>query len=284
MENNNNIQSYKKELEGLEVSKLDASANYKKAEAFMAKVVKDKDILPDDKTNILEEVYKKFLLNEDQKLKLNGICKQMYSQTQQGKDEYMNNLLNEMSYNTEPINEIVPYMDYTEEHGLNYMANMRSKNNKKVKCFVSSKKECYKYEDCEENGIYLKHKNNQSKFDIQSFLEYRNGKDIVTAGGMFDILKNILKRFIIFPVETLYDVVPLWIMHTYVYCLFRYVPYIWLNAEKGSGKTTVLEIVMEYSFNGDTNLNSTPASTFRTIENNGSTLFLDEFEDMTRRR
>lgn len=281
---NNNLNEYKKELEKLEVSNVDISSNYKKAEEFMAKVTKDENILSDDKNNILKEVYEKFLLNEEQKQKLGTVCRQIFLRTQQGKDNYINNLISEMSYNTKPITEITPYMDYTEEFGLNYMAIMRNKNNKKVKCFVSSKKDCYKYEDCEENGIYLKHKNNESKFDIQEFLNYKNGKDTVTAGGIFEVLKRILKKYIVFPMDCLYDVISLWIMHTYVYCLFRYVPYVWLNAEKGSGKTTVLEILMEYAFNGDTNLNSTSASVFRTIENNGSTLFLDEFENMTRRR
>ena len=283
-ENNNKINDYKKKLAELEASKLDASTNYKSATEFMAPIIKDDDILLDDKTSILKDVCQKFLLNEEQQKQLGGLCKQMYSQTQQSKDEYMKKLLSEISYNTDSISEISPCMDYTEEHGLNYMAMMKNKDNKKVKCFVSSKKDCYKYEDCEENGIYLKHKNNQSKFYIQAFLNYATGKDDVSAGGIFDVLKDVIKKYIIFPFESLYDVVSIWIMHTYVYCLFRYVPYIWLNAQKGSGKTTVLEVIMEFAFNGDTNLNSTPASLFRTIENNGSALFLDEFEDMTRRR
>lgn len=284
MKKNNKIEEYKKELEKLEVSKVDTSSNYKQAEEFMLKLINDEDIPKEEKTNLLKEVHQKFLLDNEQINQLGMVCKQQFDKTQQGKDEYVKGLLEEMSDNTDYIYELVPYMDYTEEHGLNYMAMMRTKDNKKVKCFVSSKKECYRYEDCEDKGIYLQHTKNTSKFELNTFLKYLKNEDNVTAGRIFNKLKYILKKYIIFPVESLYDIVPLWIMHTYVYCLFRYVPYIWLNADKGSGKSTVLELIMEYSFNGDTNLNSTPATLFRIIENNGCTLFLDEFEDMTRRR
>jgi len=281
MKKNNKVEEYRKELKELEVSKLDTSNNYKQAEEFMLKIVNDEEVTIDDKTIILKEVYEKFSLNEEQKLQLNMICKEQFDRTQQGKDAYINNLIEEMSDNTGDICELVPYMGFTEEHGLNYMAIMRTKNNKKVKCFVSSKKECYKYDDCEDKGIYLKHTNNSSKFMLSSFMDYIKNADNVTAGNIFNELKAVLQKYIIFPVKSLYDIVSLWIMHTYVYCLFRYVPYIWLNAEAGSGKSTVIDVVKEYSFNGLLNVGSTPAVVYRTIENNGSTLFLDEFENMT---
>ena len=281
MEKNNKIEEYIKELKGLEVSKVDTSSNYKQAEKFMLKVVDDEKVSTDDKKIILKEVHQNFLLNKEQEQQLNIVCKQQFEKAQQYKDEYINNLLKEMSDNTHSIYELVPYMDFTEEHGLNYMAIMRTKDNKKVKCFVSSKKECYKYDDCEDKGIYLKHTNNTSKFMLSSFIDYIKNKDNVTAGNIFNELKTILQKYIIFPEKNLYDIISLWIMHTYVYCLFRYVPYIWLNAEAGSGKSTVIDIVKEFAFNGLLNVGSTPAVVYRTIENNGSTLFLDEFENMT---
>ena len=179
------------------------------------------------------------------------------------------------------ITPIIPSMDYTKEYGLSYMALKKDKSGKFEQYFVSSKKEICEYKDCEKVGIYLKHQNNSSAFSMKAYLRFYNGEDNITAGNVFKALKQQLQKYIIFPYTELYDIVSLWIMHTYIYCIFRYVPYIWLNAEAGSGKSNVIDIVMSFSFNGDTNVGGTPAIVYRTIDNNGSTLFLDEFEDMT---
>lgn len=131
------------------------------------------------------------------------------------------------------------------------------------------------------NGITLKHQKNSSKFSLKSYLDFYKGNDNVSAGSIFNTLVQQLRKYLIFPFNELYDIIALWIMHTYVYCLFRYVPYIWLNAEAGSGKSTVLDVIVEYAFNSRTNVGSTPASTFRLIDQHGSVLAIDEFEGMT---
>lgn len=130
-------------------------------------------------------------------------------------------------------------------------------------------------------GIHLKHKKNTSKFSLKSYIDYRQGKLNVKASEILQELKQQLHKYIIFPYDELYDIVALWIMHTYVYCIFRYVPYIWLNAEAGSGKSTTMDVILEFSFNGSSNVGSTAPSIFRKINNNGATLGLDEFENMT---
>ena len=46
------IETYTKELEELEASKLDASSNYNKTEEFMLKVVKDERISAEEKAEL----------------------------------------------------------------------------------------------------------------------------------------------------------------------------------------------------------------------------------------
>ena len=274
-------ETYNKEIEELEASKVDASSNYQKAEEFMLKVVKDEQISTEEKAKLLDKVYKQLLLTDEQKLMLNDVYIAEYSKTKQFKDEYIKNLMENMADDDDTIYQLIPYMDYTKEYGLSYMALKKDKSGKFEQYFVSSKKEICAYKDCDKSGIYLRHQNNSSNFSMRAYMRFYKGEDNVTAGNVFKTLKQQLQKYIIFPHTELYDIVPLWIMHTYIYCIFRYVPYIWLNAEAGSGKSNVMDLVMVISFNGDTNVGGTPAIVYRTIDNNGSTLFLDEFENMT---
>ena len=269
--------SYQKELEELETSKVDASSNYKKAEEFMLKVVKDEQISTEEKAKLLDKAYKQLLLTDEQKLMLNDVYIAEYSKTKQFKDKQIEIIMESMADDDGTITPIIPSMDYTKEYGLSYMALKKDKSGKFEQYFVSSKKEICEYKDCEKVGIYLKHQNNSSAFSMKAYLRFYNGEDNITAGNVFKALKQQLQKYIIFPYTELYDIVSLWIMHTYIYCIFRYVPYIWFNAEAGSGKSNVMDLVMSFSFNGSTTIGSTSAILYRIIENNGSTLFLDEF-------
>lgn len=281
VEKTTTVEQCTKEIEELEASKLDASSNYNKAEEFILKVAKDEQISAEEKAKLLDKVYKQLLLTDEQKLMLNDVYIAEYSKTKQFKDTYITNIMEGMADDDDTIYQLVPYMDYSKEYGLSYMALKKDKSGKFEQYFVSSKKEICAYKDCEKVGIYLKHQNNSSAFSLRAYMRFYNEEDNVTAGNVFKTLKQQLQKYIIFPHTELYDIVSLWIMHTYIYCIFRYVPYIWLNAEAGSGKSNVIDVVMSFSFNGDTNIGGTPAIVYRTIDNNGSTLFLDEFEDMT---
>jgi hypothetical protein len=71
-----------------------------------------------------------------------------------------------------------------------------------------------------------------------------------------------------------------WVMATYVYRLYRSFPYIHLHAEKGSGKTTLMEVLHPIAFNGQYSVNQSSAVIFRDVHASGSTLFLDEVESL----
>lgn len=280
MKQNKVFKTYEEDISKLEVSKVDTSSNYKQAEQFMLKVIQDEKVPKEIKIEIGKKVTEHLLLTDEQKSKLSNWCKEEYSKTKQSNDEYIDNLLSTISDDDNYIYELVPYMDYTEKHGLSYMAIAKIKGAGYEKYFVSSKKDLVPYKNCEQVSIFLKHTKNKSSFGLKSYIQFFKGNDNVKAVKVFKTIKQQLKKYIIFPHNSLYDIVALWIMHTYVYCIFRYVPYIWLNADAGSGKSTVMDIIIQYAFNGLSNVGSTPAVIFRTIENNGSTLALDEFENM----
>ena len=168
----NQANLYREELEKLEVSKLDTSSNYKNAEEFMLKVIRDEQVPKDSKTEIGKQVSEHLLLTDEQKLKLSSICKEEYSKTQQSNDEFIEKLLSDIAEDSDYIYELVPYMDYTQKHGLSYMAIAKIKGAGYEKYFVSSKKDLVPYKDCEQVGIYLKHKKNKSSFSVKAFIEF----------------------------------------------------------------------------------------------------------------
>jgi hypothetical protein len=127
--------------------------------------------------------------------------------------------------------------------------------------------------------IAVRHKRiDQSRFSPQAIIEYLQDERSVNPVELFEELRKYITRFIYFTESHHADFVALWVMGTYVFRVFNYFPYIWLNAEKGSGKSLLMHVLSALAFNGDVLVNPTPAVVFRDIDQNGTTLFIDEFE------
>lgn len=145
---------------------------------------------------------------------------------------------------------------------------------------ITSSKNVFRFEDAEQFEIILRNQDvSISNFLPSSALAYINGRT-ANAYECYAKIKEHIKRFIIFQDHTLYDFLTIWTIGTYMYRLFRYYPYIWINADKGSGKTKVMEVISPLAFNSIITANQTQASIFRTVDADGSTLFIDEFEKM----
>jgi hypothetical protein len=78
--------------------------------------------------------------------------------------------------------------------------------------------------------------------------------------------------------ETIYTTLATWVMGSYVFRIYRTFPYIHLHAEKGSGKTTLMDIMHPIAFNGQPSADQSKALIFRDVHASGSSLFLDEVE------
>jgi len=78
--------------------------------------------------------------------------------------------------------------------------------------------------------------------------------------------------------EEYYPLVALWILGTYFYKEFDAYPYLFINAMRGSGKTRLLKLIAELSYNGELTTNLSEAVLFRTASN--TTHCIDEFEQI----
>jgi hypothetical protein len=151
------------------------------------------------------------------------------------------------------------------------------------KYIISSDKKIIKFSGAAEVGLRLTTMELDtfgfSSTGINKFLydeTYETPKDI------FETIRRYIERYIFLKKKETYSLLALWVMGTYLYKLFRYYPYIHLNAEKGSGKTMLMEVMAPICFNGQISANSTEAVIFRDIQNNSPTMFLDELEKMSK--
>lgn len=127
--------------------------------------------------------------------------------------------------------------------------------------------------------IAVRHKRiDQSRFSPRAIIDYIENDRNVNPATLFEELCKYIRRFIYFTESHQAEFLGLWVMGTYVFRVFNYFPYIWLNAEKGSGKSLLMHVLSALAFNGDVLVNPTPAVLFRDIDQNATTLFIDEFE------
>lgn len=172
--------------------------NGEESRVFITVKLANKFQLTDDEVKILMEV-----LNEAEK-----------------KEKLYEKLLNTPNFIT-----INPSQDYSEEQGMNYTFFSGD-----TKYIVTSKKEIYSFEECEDNGIKLTNIGaSTSKLNPKIVVKYvRDGMSVKVSNIFLEIIE-IFKKYIFFEIQSLYSVLAMWIIHTYLYKLFLYVPYLWLN-------------------------------------------------------
>jgi hypothetical protein len=94
-------------------------------------------------------------------------------------------------------------------------------------------------------------------------------------------VSNILRRFVFLKDDRIYLLLSVWVLATYTYQHFEYMPLLWLTSPtKRSGKTRLLEVLRELAANPTALwINPTEAILFRSAHK-GKTLFLDEVEKL----
>src|SRR3990167_541632 len=97
---------------------------------------------------------------------------------------------------------------------------------------------------------------------------------------LFNEVVQELERLLVFAHPAISRFIAMFIFQTYFQSLFRNVFYIGVVGTKGTGKTTVLEIIRELSWRGQViGPGSSPAAIARTL-NDGCTLCIDEIDEM----
>lgn len=97
---------------------------------------------------------------------------------------------------------------------------------------------------------------------------------------LYEKIKGKLLEYIDFTEKGMADVLTLWIIGTYLYSVFPSFPYIYLMGSKRSGKTKVLAFAEGLAYNAMFTMNISSASLFRLVEDLGTTLLIDESEQL----
>lgn len=146
---------------------------------------------------------------------------------------------------------------------------------------ISSERKLIPFEDAENCGFRLESANvDVSRFSNDGIVKYLTGDQKLDPMQLFKDIVNYIKRFVFFSNELYPAYLALWTMGTYVFRVFRYYPYLWLNAEKVSGKTLLMEVMSKVAFNGDLITNPTEAVIFRDTSANQISMFIDEVENL----
>lgn len=118
-----------------------------------------------------------------------------------------------------------------------------------------------------------------SKESIQDYYSRGNlGIPLVEEYLLIDDLIAILKEHIELRDEREYALIALWIMGTYIHTLLGTYPYLFIYGTKGTGKTTLLNLIAYFSFNGQFWSKPSASNVFRFINIFQATLAIDELE------
>lgn len=98
---------------------------------------------------------------------------------------------------------------------------------------------------------------------------------------MFNMMKDILEYFLDLATEEEYVLYPLWIIMGYVYSIFNAVPFVNLTGFRESGKSKLMAYFQQLCFNAESTNNTSPSAMFHIVEQNMSTILIDEAEKLT---
>lgn len=190
-------------------------------------------------------------------------------------DKYTTEILEELK-NTKSQIVINPSQDFYKN------SMVYSFKNNDAYYLVNSSKKIFKYDDLTIKGIKLRNNNIPSmcNFRAKAAVDFVQGKKKVNLIDCYNKIIAHIQKYVYFEDKGIYTILTLWVIGTYFYKVFRYFPYIWLNADKGSGKTRVMEVIMPLAFNAVLAVNHSEASVFRLVDVDGATLLIDEFEKL----
>jgi hypothetical protein len=125
----------------------------------------------------------------------------------------------------------------------------------------------------------------QPKFSQEAIKRYLNG-DNVDPLIIYERIRDLLLRYIIFQHQWQVDLTVVWIIGTYVYRCFPLYPYYWIKSPtKRCGKTRLLELMSALCFNAEgVETAPTEAVLFRLPSITGGALPWDEAENLFNQR
>lgn len=259
----------------------DVATSIEQAKSFIQSVIGSEEFTEKEIVEFTKKAVKHFNLEKkikDDFVKFSHDLTILYKKNNEEK-AYQNEILKKGTSNIK-VDRIFPAIDYRENIGMIY--GIRGYDNfGKVKTYIGTEKgKIYEIDRAKEFGVIPTHEEEiDTRLTINTYVDYlKNGKT-VKASVLFTKIKDFLKRFIVVANDFYYVLVS-YILMTYIYVLFQVIPYLWLNGERGTGKSTIMKLLNKLCFNPLYCSNITPANIFRQIDNDGSTIILDEFEKM----
>lgn len=99
-----------------------------------------------------------------------------------------------------------------------------------------------------------------------------------SATSLFSSIRKVYEEYIEFADEAYYDVMPLFVMGSYLFRLYRSIGYIHFNGTAASGKSQNLRILDALAFNTEWASSMSSASLYRSLAGNPGTVCIDEAE------
>jgi hypothetical protein len=144
---------------------------------------------------------------------------------------------------------------------------------------VTSERELISFIECPRRNIILhNHEIPERRFSQEALIATIMGLHSVSPKEIFKSLVAYISEFVYLRDSEMYDMLAAWVIGTYIFRCFRYFPYLHINAEKGSGKTLLMEALAPICFNGELLTNPTGSSLLGIIGRKLPTLFIDETE------
>lgn len=113
---------------------------------------------------------------------------------------------------------------------------------------------------------------------ITNFCLKPKSRDHIDPHQLWTELRSIFLECVEYPADIYYDIMPLFIMSSYIYRIFPSMGYIHFNGTKASGKSQNLRLISALGFNTVWAANMTSAALFRQVAGCPGILCVDEIE------
>lgn len=116
----------------------------------------------------------------------------------------------------------------------------------------------------------------ESRWSIQSVNDFLRGRVNPERTEPYQMLVKLLKRHFEFQDPREYSLVAVWVLGTYLVCIFRSYPYLSISGMKRVGKSKLLSFLEQTCFNPVNSADISDPSLFRMVDSLRATILLDE--------
>ncbi len=121
-----------------------------------------------------------------------------------------------------------------------------------------------------------------TRFSVDRFLN--SEEDQVNIVDLYKQIEAVYRRYYYTEEQGDYVILTLFTIFTYYFEIYDVVPYLYLNGQPETGKTTICVLMQNLAFNGDLVSNISTAALFREAEQKQPTFILDEQEGIASRK